>query len=163
MRFFKALAIYTAADLLCLFIDLTFSVMDNPLVKAVNAVCSGGIMLIMLISFGLKSAAEDMKQERISGGNTRKYAAQSAAATAFVPLFSWAGLMLSVSGGFEFYRWHKLLNAGFLRVYNVIERSAYSVDLSFAEGLLMLPMAVIPPAVYIVTYILVRKGIIDSE
>ena len=163
MRFFKALAIYIAADMLCLFIDLTFSVMDNPLIKALNAVCSAGIMIIMLASFAMKSAAEDMKQERRSGVSSCRYAVQSACGTALVPFASWAALMFSLGSEPGLYRWHKLLNAGFLRIYNVIEQSAYSSDVSAGEAFLMLPLAIVPPASFIVTYALVKKGIISAE
>ena len=163
MRIFKALAIYIAADLLCMFIDLTFSVMDNPIIKVLNAVCSVGIMIIMLVSFAMKSAAEDMKNERITGSSTKNYAVQSACGIALIPVSSWGTLIGSVSGGYDFYRWHKLLNAAFLRIYNFIEQSASSSELSAAEILIMLPLAIIPPAAYIVTYFLVRKGIISAE
>ena len=146
-----------------MFIDLTFSVMDNPLIKALNAVCSAGIMVIMLVSFAMKSAAEDMKQERMSGGNTRRYAVQSACGIAAVPAASWITLLITKGTGVDFYRWHKVLNAAFLRVYNCIEKSAASAQLDTAELLLMLPLAIVPPAAYTVTYILVRKGIVSAE
>lgn len=146
---------YIAADILCMFIVLTFAPAGNTVFRYAGLACSAGVMAAMMISF---AASEANKYGKGGAG-----AAEGIIGTAFVPLTSWGVLMASVGAGFDYYKWHKLLNADFLYAYNLIEHDASSSALSFGEVLLMLVFAVMPPAVYGITYALVRKGVILSK
>ena len=164
MKFSKAVGIYIAADILCMFIDLTMSVVDSPLIKAVNAVCSAGIMAVFIANYALTTEAEDRKNALLSGKTAGAVNILSpAAGLLLIPLSSWGILMYSLSGSPDFYRWHKILNAAFLRIFNYIENDASSSALSTGEVLLMLPCAFVPAIVYLAVYMLAGKGIISEK
>ena len=158
MRFVKALGIYAAADFLCLFIGFTLAVSPGIVLATVSTVCTVGIMLVMLISFAAKAAKEEMRGERLSGEKcfVRAFAAYSAGAS-LIPAVSWTSLMASAGGRFDFYRWHKVLNGAFLRIFNVIEPSASSADISAGEAALMLPFVFVPAVTVLVTGALARR------
>ena len=164
MKFSKALGIYIAADILCMFIDLTMAFADNPLIKAVNAVFSAGIMTVFIANYAVKSEAEDRKKARLTGKTAGAGNILSpAAGLLLIPALSWGLLMISLCGSPDFYRWHKVLNAAFLRIFNLIENDASSSALSAGEAMLMLPFAFIPAMIFAVTYLLAKKGIIMND
>ena len=117
---------YIAADILCMFIVLTFAPAGNTAFRYAGLACSAGVMAAMMISF---AASEANKYGKGGAG-----AAEGIIGTAFVPLASWGVLMASVAAGFDYYKWHKLLNADFLYAYNLIEHDASSSALSFGMG-----------------------------
>lgn len=165
MIFFKAAGLYIASDILCLFISATFTGMgNNPLLNAVCAVCTFGIIVIMELNSGMTAARRDMKQARISkteaGWNN---AAAMTAGTAIIPLASWGMLLLSKHGGPDFYRWHKLINAAFLKIFNFICRDASSEKLTDAQVWAVLPFAFAAAAAFLAGYVLVRLDIIPEK
>lgn len=153
MRALKALGLYLAADILCMFINITFAALHNGLFRAVCAVCTAGIMLALVGNYALTAAAADEKAGRKFSG-----AAADVCGLLAVPAVSWAILLVSMKGGFDFYRWYKVLNGAFLRVINLIEPDASSAAVSTADALAMLPFVLIPAAVYLVVYTVCRKN-----
>ena len=157
MRTLKAVLIYLAADILCMFINVTFSAFHNALFRMICAVCTAGIMLAFVGNHALSSSASDAKAVRTSGSRKSTGALCDICGILAVPVLSWGALLASLGGSFEFYRWYKVLNGGFLRVINFIEPDASSAAVSAAEAAVMLLFALIPAAVYAVVYIIVRS------
>lgn len=153
MKFLKALGVYLAADILCMFINITFAALHYPMFRVLCAVCTAGIMCVMTGNFALVSAAADAKTRRASGSGKSSGAAGAFCGILAVPALSWGTLLASMGGGSDFYRWYKIMNGAFLRVINFIEPDASSSALSTAEVMTMLPFAVIPAAVYLTVYI----------
>lgn len=78
-------------------------------------------------------------------------------------LISWIILKIShVTGSFDFYRWHKLLNAYFLQIYNFINTNAETASLTSAQVNLMLLLVLIPFIVFTATYFLAYKGVFSE-
>ena len=148
----KALARALAAEILCLFINVVLAGSGLPVIRAVCLVCTAGILTVLMADLGIKTAEHGRDKDR----TLRKILAAGAAVTP-VPLASWVLLFISAGGGIDWYRWHKLLNAPFLQLYNLIESGASSADLDRGETLLMLPAVIIPAAALILPYIYVCR------
>ncbi len=157
MRTLKAVLIYLAADVLCMFINITFSAFHNALFRMLCSVCTAGIMLALIGNYALSSAASDAKAERTSGSRKSIGALCDICGILAVPVLSWGVLLASLGGSFDFYRWHKVLNGGFLRMINFIEPDASSSAVSMTEALLMLPFVLIPVAAYTAVYMTARS------
>ena len=120
MRYLRTVGMVFAADILALFISLTLAGSSLWLIKAVSAVCGAGILIIIMSSFCVKTAAEDCRLERTGEGGGGTLTGILMGLSASAPgLLSWGALALSVKNGFEFYRWHKLLNGFFCR-YSIL-------------------------------------------
>lgn len=165
MKITKVLLSLIAAEIFCLFISIPFAGSANPLMRAIGAFCMVGILCVLLANMAMNAARDDKKQERITGEPINKAAVIGAGLFASVPaLASWIVLLISVSGGkFDYYKWHKLINAPFLQVYNLIESDASSAALSTGEVMLMLPFVFLPAAVVLTVYALTCKGVITLE
>ena len=164
MRFIRTLLYIAAADVLALFIGLTLAGSSNPLIRVVSAVCGTGIMVCLIASFALRTSYSDLKNERVTGKRTSPAAAAGMAATASLPgLFSWAVLRMTAGSSFDFYRWHKLINGWFLQVFNLIQPDANSSALTDGQLWTMLPLALVPGAVFAAAYLLGYKGMIKEE
>ena len=151
MNITSSLLRLAAAEILSLFINMTFAGSSSMFIRLICLVCTVSILAAVMADHGLRSAKTDVKamRERFS---YRPLIVSAAAVTA-VPLISWAMLCISAkSGAFEFYGIHKLLNAPFLHYYNIIDRSADSAQLSSAELLLMLLPVFVPAAVLSAAY-----------
>lgn len=155
MKPIKAIAVYLAAEILCLFIGLTLAGSSNPVIRLISAVCTTGILVCLLASFALTTAKEDAKQERITGQSIPGYEPYLSGAAASAPaLISWIILFATHSGGgVDFYRWHKIINGPFLQIYNLINSDASSAALTQGQILVMLPLIVIPAAAVIIPYL----------
>ena len=161
MRYLRTLLFLAAADFLSLFIGLTLAGSANPLIRVISAICGSGIMICLMASLALKTAAADLKAERISGAEMPLLLPAGMAVTALIPpLASW--LILRV-GAFDFYRWHKLINGWFIQIYNMINPDAGSSALTDGQIWAMLPLAFVPAAVFAVFYVLGYRGIINLE
>ena len=164
MRFIRTLLYIAAADVLALFIGLTLAGSSNPLIRAVSAVCGTGIMVCLIASFALRTSYSDLRNERVTGKRTSPAAAAGMAATASLPgLVSWLVLRVTAGSSFDFYRWHKLINGWFLQVFNLIEPDASSSALTDGQLWTMLPLALVPGAVFAAAYLLGYKGMIKEE
>ena len=153
MKAVRVLLRVFAADILSMFINMTLAGSRSTAVRIVCLVCTALILVTVLADFSIKEAHDDVKNKRSIAGI---YAAGVAAA---VPAFlSWMILCISVkSGNFDFYRWHKLINAPFLQYYNLIESDVTSAALSSGElKLMLLPVFLMPFAVMI-PYFSTRK------
>lgn len=161
MRYLRTLLFLAAADFLSLFIGLTLAGSANPLIRVISAICGAGIMICLMASLALKTAAADLRAERTSGGKTPLLRPAGMAVTALIPpLASW--LILRI-GAFDFYRWHKLINGWFIQIYNMINPDAGSSALTDGQIWAMLPLAFVPAAVFGLFYVLGYKGVIDLE
>ena len=163
MKYLKALGYITAADILSLFISLTLASSSSSIFRLISAVCTTGILICLLASFAIKTAKEDMRLERITGTKTRLFVPVSVGAVTSLPaLASWILLYISHStGSFDFYKWHKLLNAYFLQIYNFINSDASAAALSGAQVMAMLGLVLVPFVSFNAAYFLVYKGIIS--
>ena len=154
MRYLRTVGMVFAADILALFISLTLAGSSLWLIKAVSAVCGAGILIIIMSSFCVKTAAEDCRLERTGDGGGGTLTGILMGLSASAPgLLSWGALALSVKNGFEFYRWHKLLNGFFLQIFNFIESDASSSALEMGEVLVMGPLAIVPGLITAAVYI----------
>lgn len=164
MRYLRTLLYLAAADVLSLFVGLTLAGSANPLIRAISAVCGSGIMICLMASLALKTAAADLKDERVSGAKTPLLRPAGMTVTALLPpLASWLILRLSAGTALDFYRWHKLINGWFIQVYNMIQPDASSAALTDGQMWLMLPLAAAPAAVFAVFYVLGCRGVISLE
>ena len=164
MRCIRTLLYIAAADVLALFIGLTLAGSSNPLIRVISAVCGTGIMVCLIASFALRTSYSDLKNERVTGKKTAFAAPAGMAATASLPgLVSWLVLRVTVGSSFDFYRWHKLINGWFLQVFNLIEPDASSSALTDGQIWAMLPLALVPGAVFAAAYLLGYKGAIKQE
>lgn len=161
MRYLRVILYLLAADILSLFVGLTLAGSANPLIRVISAICGAGIMLCLMASLALKTAAGDLKYERTTGTKTPLLLPAGMTVTALtVPLASWLVLRI---GSFDFYRWHKLINGWFIQIYNMIQPDASSAALSAGEIWAMLPLAFAPAAVFAVFYVLGCRGVISLE
>lgn len=165
MKYLKAIGYIAAAEVMSLFIGLTLATSSTAVIRFICAVCTIGILVCLLASFGWKSASEDMKRERSEGIKTSPIIPVTVGITSSLPaIISWIILFISHStGGFDYYKWHKLINAYFLQTYNFINSDASTSALTDTQVMIMLPLVIIPFLAYIIPYALVRKGIISES
>lgn len=149
MKIINALVRLAASEVLCLFIDITFAASDSNFMRVICLICTVLIMIFVLSDFSVRSAKEDIKASRVNTGEIIKAGfAVSLALTA-----SYVLLVISVkSGDFDYYRWHKLLNAPFLQFYNLINSNAASSALKGSELAVMLLPIPVPAVSVIVPY-----------
>ena len=139
-----------AAEVLSLFINMTFAGSGRAFIRLICLICTVLILVSVIADFSIRAAGRDAK-----GGGSIKYMQLicSAAAVTALPLASWIMLVVSEkSGTFDFYGAHKLLNAPFLHFYNLIEPSASAAALSAGELAAMLLPVFVPAAVLIAAY-----------
>lgn len=140
-----------AAELLCFFINMTLAGSRSTAIRAVCFICTALILAVVLADMSVKAAHDDIKQ-----GKTGIFAAGAAASLPF--LISWGVLCVSAKvGGFDYYRWHKLINEPFLQFYNLVEPDVSVKALTFGKLMLMLAPTALPFAAVVVPYIVVRK------
>lgn len=165
MKYLKIFGITIAADILALFIGAALASSSSVLIRLISAVCCIGILICFLVSAGIKNARADLKKGRISGKGVKMTSAVLEGIVSSVPaIVSWIILYISHStGNFDFYRWHKIINAYFLQIYNFIEPNASTSSLSSGEILAMLPLVIIPFISYMTPYLLVCKKIIPES
>ena len=164
MRYVKTLAFIAAADLFSLFFGFSLAALPYLPIKIASAVCTALILVCLLASLALKTADEDLKAQRLSGKKSGLASPLEMAVTSSAPsLISWVVLFYSVGSGFDFYRWHKLINGWFLQVFNFINSDATSAALTTGQILLMLPLALAPAIIFMTAYLLRFKGIISDE
>jgi len=163
MSIIRSLLRLAAAEILCLFINMTFAVSTDTFIRLVCLVCTVLILCAVMADHGLRSAKSDVKAQK--GGISYKSLAASAAAVTALPLMSWILLFISAkSGAFEFYGLHKLLNAPFLQYYNLIDVGTSSARLTSGKLLLMLAPVFVPAAVLSAVYIpAVRAELSDGN
>ena len=162
MKYLKAIGYIAAAEVLSLFVGLTLASSSSTFIRTISAVCTSGILICLMINFAVNTARADLKKERISGNGTNHAVTVTVGITASLPaVISWIVLYIShSSGSFDFYRWHKLLNAYFLQIYNFINPDASTAALSGNQVMVMLSFAAVPCLTFITAYFLVYKGII---
>lgn len=164
MRYVKTLAFIAAADLFSLFFSFSLAGLPYLPIKIVSAVCTALILVCLLGSLALKTADEDRKNQRLSGGKPGFAAPLGMAATASAPsLISWGILLATAGGGSNFYPFHKLINGWFLQIYNFINPDASAAALTTGQMLLMLPLALAPGVIFIAAYLLCPKGAVSAE
>lgn len=146
MKYSKALGFVIAADILSLFIGFTLAGSSGGFMRLISAVCTTGILICFMVSFAVKSADEDKRHERSTGSKTAFTVPLLQGAAASLPAaVSWLLLLVShTTHAFDFYRWHKLLNAYFLQIFNFINPDASTASLSSGDVLLMLPLVFVP-------------------
>lgn len=159
MKLLKILVRLLAAEILCLFINMTFAGSSNPLVRCICLVCTVMILILLLADFSIKEASRDTKSRKAgkSGGII------SAGIFASLPFFvSWLVLVISAKcGGFDYYPWHKLLNQPFLQLYALISSSISAYSLSVVQLAVMLTPVTVPAFAVIIPYFFSHRG--DSD
>ncbi len=164
MRYIKVLLYFVSADILSLFICLTLAGSSNPLIRAVTVICTVGILICLLGSLAVKDASCDLKAAHKSGRKASAGAILlSGLAASLIPLASWLTLFFTANSGFDFYRFHKLINGWCLQLLNFINPDASSAALTSPQIILMLPTAFIPAAVYLIAYFLAYRGAFSVE
>lgn len=164
MKIVKALSYLFAAEIMSLFIGLTLAGSSSTFMRLISAVCTSGILICLTANFAFNTSSEALRTERTNGTKTSTAFPFVIGGIMSAPLLiSWIVLKIShVSGSFDFYRWHKLLNAYFLQIYNFINTNAETASLTSIQIYLMLPLALVPFAAFTVTYFLVYKGVISE-
>ena len=150
MKITGAILRLAAAQVLSLFINMTFAGSGSTVIRLICLICTVLILVTVMADYSVKAAILDAK-----GGGSFRYGPliSSAAAVTALPLASWTMLAMSAkSGAFEFYGAHKLLNAAFLHLYNIIEPSASAAQLSAGELAVMLLPVFVPASVLITAY-----------
>lgn len=165
MKCLKAIGYIAAADVLSLFVGLALASSSSTFIRLISSVCTVGILVCLMVNFAVNTARSDLKSERISGSATNHAITAATGITASLPAFiSWIVLYIShSSGSFDFYKWHKLINAYFLQIYNFINSDASTAALSDAQIIAMLGLAVVPCLTFMIAYFLAYKGIVGSE
>lgn len=165
MKILKALGIWLAAEAFCLFISLTLAGSSSTFIRIVCSFCTVGILAVLITDFAVREAVRDMKSKRLSEKNNAKLPDIATGAVLSLPsAVSWILLYISVSGGsFDFYRFHKLINAPFLQIYNLICPNASSAALKSSQVWIMLPLIFIPAAVYLTVYFFTYNRKIFTE
>lgn len=164
MKTAKALGYLFAAEIMSLFIGLTLAGSSTTFMRLVSAVCTTGILVCLTINFAINCAKETLRTERTDGIKASPAPAFAIGGIMSAPLLiSWIILKIShVTGSFDFYRWHKLLNAYFLQIYNFINTNAETASLTSAQVNLMLLLVLIPFIVFTATYFLAYKGVFSE-
>lgn len=164
MKIAKALGYILAAEIMSLFIGFTLAGSSSVLIRIISAVCTTGILICLTADFALNTAREDLRLKRINNTKTNTFSAFAIGGIMSAPaLISWCVLKLShITGAFDFYRWHKILNAYFIQIYNFININAETSSLSASQINLMLPLAFIPFASFTITYFLVLKSAVNE-
>jgi len=154
MKIPKALLRLAVSEILCLFIDITFAVTGNMLIRSICLICTVGVMTAVLADFSMKEAKKDIKAAGMKGEDIKKAGIFAAGAAVTVPpLVSWILLYISSNGGsFDYYRWHKLLNAQFLQLYNIINSSIHAAELTKSELAFMLVPVAFPALALVIPY-----------
>lgn len=133
------------AEVLTLFIDLTFSFSDHAVVRILCAVCTVGIYLSLMVQGGYAAARAD-KKRHIEFNPLRPLTLGLAGAA--VPALLTIALLLAKLGVLAdgFYRLYKLLCAPFLAVCNLMSAdiAASSLPAWGIAVLLALSLAAIP-------------------
>ncbi len=140
-----------AAEVLSLFINMTFAGAGSLLIRIICLICTVMILVAVIMDFSIIAAKNDAR----SSGNIRyKSLVCSAVVVTIFPLLSWIILFISANNGaFNYYGIHKLLNAPFLHFYNLIEPSASVSKLGKVEIFAMLPPAFAPATVLTIVYV----------
>lgn len=162
MKYIKALGYIAAAEVLSLFIGLTLASSSSIFIRLISTICTVGILICLMINFAVGTARDDLKSERINGSKTNHAVTLTVGMTVSIPaLASWIILLISHSSdSFDFYRWHKLLNAYFLQIYNFINPDASSAALQSSEIMIMLAPVFIPFLTFTATYFLIYTNIL---
>lgn len=164
MRHLKAIGYIVTSEILSLFIGLTLASSAMTFMKLICAVCTVGILICLMANFAMNTASEDLKKSRTENLKLSPLVPLATGVTASLPsLASWIVLFVShKTSGFDFYKWHKLLNAYFLQIYNFINSDASSSALTSAQVWLMLPLVAVPFGAYVTVYALTVKGVIKA-
>ena len=86
-----------AADVFSLFIGLTLAGSSMPLVKGISAVCTVGILVVIMADFAVKTARDDIKNRRDVSDGKKIVSAFGMGLSASAPAFlSWIILYISV-------------------------------------------------------------------
>ena len=164
MKILKALLRLAASEILCLFIDITFAASGSTLIRLICLICTVTLMISVLADFSVKEARADMKASRISGEKAKISEIYAAGGAAAIPsLLSWITLCISAKGGgFDYYRWHKLLNAPFLQLYNILSSSVHASELNGTELAIMAVPIVFPALAVVIPYLTVCRKEADK-
>ena len=127
MKVTGAILRLVAAEVLSLFVNMTFAGSGSTFIRIICLICTVLILVAVMADYSVKAARTDAK----GGGKIRyRQLVCSATAVTAVPMLSWIILFISANGdGFDFYGAHKLINAPFLHFYNLIEPSASASEL----------------------------------
>lgn len=164
MSYVKVLGYSTVSVILCMFINLTFSVFGGNFFKIICAVCTVGIMLCLQFNSAYTNAKKDMKNERI----TQKLKSRSrpfllAFSSSAIPIFSTVMLWISSADKTsEFYRIYKILNAHYLQIFNLINPEVTSASLTTVHLIVYSLMALIPFFGFLIAYLLFYYGVVES-
>lgn len=165
MSYIKVFAYSIVSVILCMFINLTLSVFGGSMFKIISAICTVGIMVCLQFNSAYNNAKEDMKNERI----TKKFIHKSrpfllSLASSLLPIVSTVILWItSEDKTSEFYRIYKILNGHYLQIFNLINSAVTSSSLSTVNLIVYSFMAIVPFAVFLVSYQIIYKGIFDKD
>ena len=164
MKQLTTLGYVIAADTLSLFIALTLAGSQSPVIRVISAVCTTGILCVMLISHAAKTAKNDLKAERQTGSRLSLTEPLTMAATASLPaVLSFLALVLTRRSGANLYPLHKLINGYFLQIFNLIQPDSRAEVLTQGDLVIMGLLTLVPAAVFITAYLLTRSGVIFPE
>lgn len=150
----KMTGCWLLAEVLTLFIDLTFSFSGHFLVRIVCAVCTLGIFAALMVQGGYSAAKADKK------AHIRRDPLTLGIAGALIPVLLTAGLALSKAGFLAdgYYRLYKLLCAPFLAVCNLFSADIVSASVPVFEIVVLFVLCLIPIPAAMIAYRMTIEG-----
>ncbi len=161
-NFLKGIGVYFFADILCLFLALTFSAIGGAVMRVISCICTISVLICLCINFAVNRANGD-KKAGIPDGFSRRLFYSAAASGIFLGL---GVCLLLAKGGVlpeQFYRWYKLLDAPFLQLCNLFSADITVKSLSWGGAAVLAGMNLVPFCVTWITYLLTRKGFVPGE
>lgn len=157
-NYLKGVGQYFLAEVLCLFLSVTFSALGGTVWRIVGCICNIGVLLCLCINYGYNRAEEDRRHYMdFTIGRCLFYS--SSVSVIYIVL----GVLLLLSRlevlPTGFYRWYKLLDAPFLQLCNICSSEITADTLSYGQTALLCLVNLAPFLATAITYAIVRKGV----
>lgn len=150
----KGIGYLIFSEILCLFINLTLAFSGSFVIKIVTVFCTSVIFIGLISNFAYNTAKNDIIVQRrlaVKFSVKRKFIIALTLSLPYILL--WLILFISKQGIIgDFYKVYKILNAQFLQLYNLINTGTRIDTVSFSQIVVMLLLAFIPFASFIITY-----------
>ncbi|MBO4877016.1 MAG: hypothetical protein J5501_03315 [Ruminococcus sp.] len=148
MKLRKAITYIESANILSLFIAFTLAVSGKPAFRIASVFCTVGILFCFMAALAVKTAEKDPCSEPWFTG----------ICVSLVPVASWILLCISRKHFPGYFVVHKLLNACFIQIYNLITPSLSSEQLTAGQLAVMGLLSLVPGIMYISAYFFVSRS-----
>ncbi len=156
MKLRKAMTYTGAADILSLFIAFTLAVSGRPAFRIASVFCTVGILFCLMAALAVKTAEYEAGRESAKKGRMPE-PALTGIYVSIVPVISWILLCISRKYFPGYFLVHKLLNASFIQIYNLMTPALSSSELTNGQLALMGLPALVPGAFFIASYIFINR------